>query len=137
MTGYINLDTIFNWRNCSEIVEKLQDFGVIPKDREIKCSQPFCNGNFKVMNDSTVSDGVRWSCDGTVRYPKTKAVKCKKRYLILLYLQYLLIYILTFAFCILGFPFVTTRSSTNPIYLYGKLLHFATFGLKSVPSSSS
>jgi len=77
---HINLDMVFNWRNCGEIVTKLQDFGVIPRDGEIKCPVDHCNGYFKLYSDESRSDGVRWSCTGKiVRSAKSKAVKCTNR----------------------------------------------------------
>jgi len=74
----INLDTIFNWRNENQIIPKLQEYEIIPKNG-IKCQVLFCNGYMKLTEDNNVSDGVRWYCDGKIIRPKIKTIKCQKR----------------------------------------------------------
>jgi len=76
---FINLDIIFTWRDNNELISKLQDYGVIHKDNEIKCPNNHCDGYFKTHLDQYKSDGAQWGCSGTVRWPKKKAVKCLKR----------------------------------------------------------
>jgi len=77
--NFINLDNIFTWRNTDELITKLQDYGAIRKDKEIKCPINHCDGYFEIHIDKNRVDGARWKCSGIVRYPKKKPVKCVKK----------------------------------------------------------
>lgn len=63
----------------NEIIFRLQDFGLISKDHQLKCPIESCDGFLKLFKDKSTIDGFRWNCSGTIRQQKKKSIKCTKR----------------------------------------------------------
>ena len=65
-------------QNKNDLLSKLQEWLLIPKEGEYKC--PHCGNNLHLQEYVEAHDGWVWRCTATVqKRPKTKWTKCETK----------------------------------------------------------